>query len=461
MSFSTLNIGASALFATQRAVETASHNVANATVDGYSRQRVEMTAATPIPGTIGQRSDGMRGSGVVVTSVSRLRDQLADVAYRSEVTADGYANARSTTLDRAQSVLGPVWDGTPAKLDAFFSSLNNLANNPTDPAARDAVLNAGSEVSRSIRDAAKQLSDVTSDVTLKVSGDVDTVNGLAAQVAKLNKNILDATASGQAPNDLLDARDRALDQLHQLAGVTTHENGLGVVDVFLGTQSLVRGEESYGLTAGATTGGAPTVTWSADGSPATAGGEIGGYIAVTTVDLPALRTSLDTVASGFITAVNAQHAAGYGTDHTTGTAFFTGSDAATIDVNPTVAANPSMIAAASTDTANDGNNALAMFRVGANTTAVTLPGGTPSSIGDALRSLGGRLGALASGAAATHDATSTAVDSATKTRSSLNGVSVDEEMVDLVKYQHAYSAAAKVISTADAMLDTLINRLGA
>src|SRR3954447_2178786 len=459
MSFSTLNIGASALFATQRAVETASHNVANATVDGYSRQRVEMAAATPIPGTIGQRSDGMRGSGVVVTSVSRLRDQLADVAYRSEVTADGYASARSTTLDRAQSVLGPVWDGTPAKLDAFFSSLNNLANNPTDPAARDAVRNAGSEVSRSIRDAAQQLSDVTSDVALKVSGDVDTVNGLAAQVAKLNKNILDATASGQAPNDLLDVRDRALDQLHQLAGVTTHENGLGVVDVFLGTQSLVRGEESYGLTAGTTTAGAPAVTWSADGSPATAGGEIGGYLAVTTVDLPALRTSLDAVASGFITAVNAQHAAGYGTDHSTGTAFFTGSDAATIDVNPTVAANPAMIAAASTDSLtavnNDGNNALALFRVGANATAVTLPGGTPSSIGDALRSLGGRLGALASGAAATHDATSTAVDSATKTRSSLNGVSVDEEMVDLVKYQHAYSAAAKVISTADQMLDTL------
>ncbi len=457
--FSTLNIGASALYATQRAVEVASQNVANATVDGYSRQRVEMTTAVPSPGTLGARSDGMRGNGVVVTDITRLHDQLADVAVRSELTANGYAGARSTTLDRAQSVLGPVWTGAPAKLDALFASFNDLANNPTDPAARDAVLSAGQAVSQSLNDASKQLTDITNDAASKVGGDVDRVNQLSSQVADLNQSILDARASGQAPNDLLDSRDRAVDELHTLAGVSIHQNSSGSIDVYAGTKPLVRDNESFALKAGAASGtGVPTVAF-ADGSSASVGGEIGGYIAVTTVDLPGLRASLDAVANGLATAVNAQHQAGTGLDGSTGNAFFTGTTAASLAVSPTLTS--AKIAASAGGTANDGNNALALFRVSTNTGAVTLPGSAPASIGDALRSLGGRLGALAAGAASVAQTTSTAVDSATKTRSSLNGVSVDEEMVDLVKYQHAYSAAAKVVSTADAMLDTLINHLGA
>jgi flagellar hook-associated protein 1 FlgK len=460
MSFSTLNIGSSALFATQRAVETASQNVANANVDGYSRQVVRVTSAVPTPGTsVGQRSDGMHGNGVVVTSVDRLRDQLADVAFRSEAGADGYAGARSTTLNRAQNILGSVGDGVTTKLDSFWASFDALSNTPTDAAARDAVLNAGSEVSRSLRDASSQLAAVSSDAALQVSGDVDTINGLADQVAKLNKSILDAKTAGQSPNDLLDSRDRALDQLHQLAGVSTHENSLGVVDVYIGSRSLVRGEQTTALLSGVTTSGAPAVTWSDDHASVAAGGEVGGYLAATTVDLPALTAMLNSVASGLINAVNAAHSGGTGLDGTTGRAFFTGSDAVTIDLDQGLTARS--LAASASGAVNDGNNALVLARLRSTTNAVTLPDGTMASVGDALRAVGGRLGALATGATATHTATNTALASAEKLRASSNGVSIDEEMVDLVKWQHAYSAAAKVVSTADAMLDVLINHLGA
>jgi flagellar hook-associated protein 1 FlgK len=468
MSFSTLNIGASALFATQRAVEVAGQNVANAAVDGYSRQVVQVTSATPTPGTsVGDRSDGMRGNGVVVTSVDRLRDQLADVAYRSEADADGYAGARSTTLDRAQSILGSVSDGVPATLDKFWAAFDALSNNPTDTAARNTVLNAGSEISRAIRDASSQLGSLTSDAATQVSGDVTSINNLATQVAKLNKSILDAKTAGQSPNDLLDSRDRAIDQLHKLAGVTTHENSLGVVDVYIGSRSLVRGEQTTPLKSGVPAGGgAPTVTWSDDGSSVTPGGEVGGYLSVTNVDLPGLKSMLDSVAKGLISAVNTVHAGGYGlppggtgTSTTTGTPFFSGTDASNVDLAAGLTATT--LAASASGAANDGNNAIALAALRGKTNAVTLPDGTTASVGDALRAVGGKLGSLASAAAATHSATNTAVSSADKARASANGVSVDEEMVDLVKWQHAYSAAAKVISTADSMLDTLINRLGA
>src|ERR1700712_3788289 len=106
MSFSTLNIGASGLYATQRAVEVAIQNIANASVDGYSRQQAALASATPTPGNTGVRNDGMVGNGVTITSVSRMHDLLSDVNYRSETASDGYAGARATILGSAQSVLG-------------------------------------------------------------------------------------------------------------------------------------------------------------------------------------------------------------------------------------------------------------------------------------------------------------------------------------------------------------------
>jgi flagellar hook-associated protein 1 FlgK len=456
--FSTLNIGASGLYATQRAVEVASQNIANASVDGYSRQRVNATAATPTPGNSVANHDGMVGNGVTITSVSRIHDVLADVNYRSETAADGYAGARASVLDQAQGVLGSVDSGASAALDAFWSSFNTLATSPTNMAARESVLGAGAELARSLNDASAQLAAVTRTAASKVSGDVDSINNLAAQVGKLNQAILAASSSGQSPNDLMDSRDRALDSLSQLAGVQLNTRGNGMVDVFLGSTSLVRGPDSYPLTAGTNAAGAPTVAF-ADGTPATPGGEIGGYLSVTTVEVPGLSAQLDAIANGLISAVNAVHSAGTGLDGSTGVAFFTGSGAGTIAVNPALSAQK--LAASAGGSANDGNNAAELFQLRTSPAAVSLAGGGTSTVGDALTSLAGRLGSLAAGSAQVRNATSSALDSATKSRASTNGVSVDEEMVDLVKYQHAYSAAAKVISTADAMLDTLINRLGA
>jgi flagellar hook-associated protein 1 FlgK len=400
----------------------------------------------------------MRGNGVQVVSIQRMHDDLADVTYRSEAAADGYAGARADVLDRAQSILGPVNGGTPAALDQFFAAFHTLAMNPTDPAVRETVLSAASTLTQSLRDASQGLTDVTSGAAVQVTGYVDQVNTLAAQVANLNQQILAARAGGQAPNDLLDQRDVALDQLHQIAGVTTHENSTGTVDVFLGSGNLVRGSTTYALEAGTGTGGVPTVTFAADGSAASVGGTLGGYLAVTTVDLPSLRQQLDAVASGLISKVNAVNSAGYGLDGTTGNAFFSGTNASDIAVAATLTANK--IAASASGATNDGNNALTLAAAGDDPTAVALPGGGTTSLGDGLRALAGRLGTLASSAVAAHTSSSAAVDSANKLRSSENGVSVDEEMVDMLKYQHAYEAAARVVSTADSMLDTLINHLG-
>jgi flagellar hook-associated protein 1 FlgK len=439
--------------ATQRAVDTVSHNIANSAVDGYTRQIVSMQAGAPTPGVPGETGTGMMGTGVVVTGINRMRDLLTDISYRQQAGASGSAAATSTVLDNAQNILGPLDSGTPAALSSFYAAWDQLSNTPTDAAARQGVINAGQSLAQSLNDASTQLTQIASDTGAKMSADVDTVNGLTSQIAQLNKQILSATASGSAPNDLMDTRDRALDQLSSLTGATYQTDGTGQVNVFIGTHSLVRGGDSTAIQLTQSGGTYSVSTTGPAGTTLSPGGEIGGFMTAVNTTLPSIRTDLDSVASQVISSVNAAHEAGYDLNGNPGTAFFTGTDASTIAVSSTMT-TATVAAAARPNTPNDGDNALALAQL--RNTSVSSTG----SVGDNLRSLAGRLGSLASAADQSNTAAQTALTGYQTARASADGVSVDEEMVDLVKYQNSYTAAAKVISTANSMLDTLINGLG-
>ncbi len=157
MSFSTLNIGASSLYAAQRAAETAAHNVANANTEGYTKQRLAITTAQPTPGTAGTRGDGMRGTGITVVSIDRLRDLLSDLSFRAESSNAASTAVRADVTARAQGVLGTYPAGAPAALDRFFASWNQLSLTPQDPSARAAVLDAGQQLALSLNSASEQL----------------------------------------------------------------------------------------------------------------------------------------------------------------------------------------------------------------------------------------------------------------------------------------------------------------
>lgn len=448
--FPSLSIGASALLAAQRGLETTSHNVANATNTAYTRQRTEIVASQPTPGTPGMRGDGMRGTGVTVVAINRMRNQLADVSWRSEAASAGSAAARSTTLDRAQEILGPFTAGAPDALSKFWSSWDQLALTPTSPAARAGVINAGQQLATSLNDASRGLDEITADVNLKVNGDVSEVNNLIGLVAKLNGAILDATTAASAPNDLMDSRDAALDKLSTLVGATSRTNDNGMVDVYVGGTAIVRGTTTETLSA-AQVGGLPTVKY-ADGRTAAVGGELGGYISVSNQTIPSLRADLDGIAQGLRDLINDAHTSHYDLNGVGGEAFFTGNGAADLAVSSTMTADK--VAASASGSPNDGNGALST--AGLRSTI----GVGSSTVGDALAALAGRLGAEAASAAQQSTASQTSMTGLTSSRAALDGVNIDEEMVDLLKYQHMYESAARVISISDDMLDTLINRMG-
>ena len=460
MSFSTLSIGVSALTASQRAVETAAHNVANSTVEGYTRQRLSVTASAPATGTAGMRGSGMLGTGVSVVSIDRLRSTLADVAVRSEASAAGDAGARAEVLGRAEGILGAYGTGLPDSLSKLWVAFTQLHETPSTPAARQLALDAAATVADGVRDAAGQLEQIRTDAFAGMQSQVTEVNAAADEIAGLNRQIADALVGGQQPNDLLDRRDLALDRLAALAGATSRVRADGMVDVSIGTEVLVRGTTTSQLELtqapppeGAS-GADPVLTLG--GRPATPGGALAGGTAVLTTDLRQIETELDAVATALGTAVNAQQAAGFDATGAAGQPLFVGTKAREFRVSETM--TPGGLAAAATQveggSPHDGENALLLARL-------RDPGSDGVSLNDRLNGLAATLGSRAASAARAADAADAGLNGVAEQRSAANGVSVDEEMIDLVKFQHAYDAAARVISIADGMLDTIINGLGA
>ncbi len=449
MGFSGLFIGASGLSAAQRAVEVAAHNVANANTVGFTRQRLTVSTATPTTGTSGARGSGQYGNGVTTVSVDRLRDRLADVAYRSETGVTGSATARSETLSRTESILGTFGDGANEALSRFQTAWDQLSLSPADPAARASVLSTGQALATSLQGSSQKLTGVTDEIGLRIGDQTNELNGLLSSVATLNGAIARAQKDAQQPNDLLDQRDNALDRISTLTGATLGQDSSGMVTISIAGHPVVTGTSAQALTPGTDAQGIPVLSF-ADGSGAAPGGSLGGYLSTVHVDLPSFRADLNRISQGLMSTVNAIHRAGTGLDGSTGVDFFTGTSAADITVAIT---DSSKVAAATSGSADDGSNALAMSQlrttraVGSNTVA------------QALQAFGGRVGQASADAGRNSRTAEAALSGAQQVRSSADGVNIDEEMVDLVKYQHSYQAAAKIITVVDDMLDKLINQM--
>jgi flagellar hook-associated protein 1 FlgK len=439
MAFETLNIGASALSAFQTVTNVIGNNVANSGTVGYTRQTANLSAV--------QASSGDLGGGVVVTSVSRARDALADITYRNASAASAATTARATVLDQAQNIIGTTTSGLSSDVSAFYSTWSQLSITPTDSGARASVIDAANTVARDIQGASSQLDDIATTTLTGMTSSIAQVNTLSAQVADLNQKIQVTVGEGNSANDLEDQRDNALDQLVTLTGATIRTDAQGNDNVFVGSATLVRGGASSDLQVNAPTGVAPTVTFT-DGTAAPVGGSIGGSLSALTTDLPDDRAQLDSFSTQFATLVNNAHAAGYDANGNAGAAIFTGTNAATFGVSTTLTSDS--LAASASGAAADGNNALVM----ANLRAVTMSGGHTST--DVLSGFAGNLGNAAASSATASTAAAASLSAVSTARDSSNGVNTDTEMVNLLEYQRGYQAAAQLISVADKMLDTLL-----
>jgi flagellar hook-associated protein 1 FlgK len=463
-----LDMALRALQAQQTGIDVSSHNVANANTEGYSRQNVTLVTTTPFapPGMNRPATAGQIGTGSVAKDVQRARDLFLDAQWRGEAGNQANATNRSDALEQVEVILDePQGDGLAALFNEYYRVWNELSNDPSASAlpVRTTVVQQSLSLTTAFNRVASQLNTIRTGQDGEIQTDVAEVNDITAQVMDLNQTIVQIELTGQGANDLRDRRDSLMDRLSQLVQVTSSENADGSINVMMGSQVLVNGvtaKTDLFTVPNPGNSGFVDVTFGSGGPAATLGTSgIAGRITARDTLVPQYLDQLNTIAANLIAATNALHTAGFDVNGAPGQPFFTGTDAASISVNAAIQADPSKIAASNTSGASGNNEtALAIIRLRTSMSPPLAPG-TPTSQ-TAYSSLVAGLGTdnrTARNEVSTQDAL---VDLLERRRQSLSGVSLDEEATNLLRYQRAYEAAARVLSTYDEMLDKLINGTG-
>jgi flagellar hook-associated protein 1 FlgK len=454
----------SSLAAHRESAAVASQNIANVNTPGYSRQTANLEALTPAELV----ANGFLGRGVGVQSITQARDSFLERQVPNALASKGWSSTETDALSAVSALDPEAAGGLGTALSAFYSSLRAVSQNPADPALRRAALAATQTLTRSFNRTSQAIEDARSGLDDKISGMVGEVNTAASNMAALNAQIRTARAGGAEPNDLLDARRRLQDKLTELTGATPVTNKQGDISMALpGGTALVSDDRAAQLQTIPDSSNRGHLTLRmirADGSgpvslpTSAAGGALGGSFSARDGTMGAASTALDTLAFDFATSLNAVHAAGFAQDGTTGHVMFSvgatsASAASLIDVDPTLLADPSLLAASSSAAGLPGNNQNALALIGTERTALA-GGADPATT---FTNIVSSFGASAQRARAMADQDSAMLDHLTQMRESVSGVSLDEEMVKLTAAQRAFEAMSKVISTADSMLDTLMS----
>jgi flagellar hook-associated protein 1 len=306
-----LETGLSGVSAATDAMATVANNTANVSTPGYN---VESVNQTELPG-----SEGGPGTGTEVTSIQRGFDQFV---YKQGVAAASDNQAAQVVETNAQNLasLFPVASGGSgglgSALDNFFSAANEIAQDPTSSANREALLGQAQTLAADFRSVGSQIQTSLGSIDSQTSAAVQQINTLSQQIARLNQAISTATtAVSGAPNSLLDQRDQLVQQLAQQIGVTTVPGADGVVNIYTtGGAELVNGAASYQLAAGAGqySDGAVAVTYAPTGQDLTqslTGGQLGGLLAART-HLADTQDSVGALAAGLAAAINQQQSLG-------------------------------------------------------------------------------------------------------------------------------------------------------
>lgn len=456
---SILNIGKEALLTQQRAVDVTSHNIANANTPGYSRQQVVLQTGVPT-----DTQPGMGGTGVTSAAIQRISDRFIGSQVNRETQAQGKWEARQQGLEEVEIVFDESSGfGLNSAMSEFWSAWQDLTNNPGGQTERE-ILAANTEtLASTFQKIDAELFKNQEDLDDMIAGTVAEVNQIASQISDLNEKINQSEASGVNANDYRDSRDLLLQELSGLIDFASFEGDDGKVTVILGDGRSLVGSGVNGelTTVTNTTTGFQDIAWSTDtATPITGaitGGKIGGWLEVRDTQIPEYIDDLDTLAAGIISAVNTQHQLGFDRDNQPGAAFFTGSSAGDIALNPAIAADTNLIAAAGTLGGAPGDNANAVA-VAALQEDKLMSGGS-ATFDDYYSSLVSQIGIDVRTATQTAQFEESLVTQLENTRESVAGVSLDEEMINLVKFQTAYEAAAKLISTTDEMMNTVLNML--
>ena len=471
-----LRMGTRSLAAQRQGVEVAGHNLANVNNTAYARQRVSIQSTAS--------NDGFTdpvGSGAEVTAIRQIRDRILDGEVVSEGAVTGSLEAQQRALGLAQSLLGQsidrgnagaggasAADGVgggqqlAAGLTDFFNAFASLAAQPASIPEREITLRRAVALAAQFPALDGRLERLGGQLDASIDTDLKSANALLTDIARLNGQISrsEAVSGAGTANDLRDQRQSKLESLSTLVGFDAVEASDGSVGIVVGGVSLVTADvREKTLETFADVDGLRRIRASGTTGPlVVTSGRVHGTLDARDGGLKDLRDGIDALASSLIDQVNALHSAGFALDGSTGRDFFLGSSAADIRVNQALLDDPTRLQAAGAPAVagvperGDNRTALALSKLG-NQPIAALDGQT---FGNAYNQTVGRLGESLSSVNQRLADQKTVADLLKGQRDSVSGVSIDEEMADLTRFQRGYQASAKLITTIDEMLETTI-----
>jgi flagellar hook-associated protein 1 len=448
-----------ALSAQSYGLNVTGQNITNVNTLGYVRREALLETRALGTATTGS---------VTVAGLRRASDIYID---RRELTARGNAAAASEHDTQLASVEAMFNDlgatGMGSAIDGLFSSFSALAANPNDPTARATVLGAADTFATRASSMADALANTKNDLLQQAQATVEQINQRATSIAQLNRRIQAAEAAGEDAADLKDQRNGVLLDLSQMIDVRTIDDGKGAIIVQAAGTTLVEGGDIRPFALDLAGDGSLRLMSTRDGTGGSevtqflTGGRLAGIKEARDVDVFDVAQKLDQLVFDVASAVNAQHAAGFGQDGLSGRNLFDVSPTAdgagrAIRLSADVQGNPAAVAAASSATSLPGGSDNAVALAGIWNTGLTGGRTAAETYGDIVGGIGQRKSAIAQAM----ETQAAIKDQIQAMREAVSGVSLDEEMVALTKYQRAYQAAGRVLTTVDELLQDLLNRVG-
>ncbi len=441
-----LNIAASGLNAQQTAMDTISENLTNANTPGYVSESAQLTA------NAGGDLLGV-GDGVRVVGVTQNADALLQTNAQQTQGVLSQSTSLQQVLQGAQAVFPePGSTGISADLAAFWQAWDGISQDPSNPAPRTQVVDLAQNLATDFQQAASQLGNLQGNAQAQVTSSVAQANTMLQQVATLNKQIVAVAGSGVPANSLIDQRNQLMNQLATSIGAVGIPEADGSINVGVNGVTLVQGSWSDTITTSGGAGNMSLVAHASGVTLASTSGEVAGQLAAINQYLPAYQAQLDTTANKLAATVNTQLAAGFTATGASGSGYplFQGSGAAGLTVNAALVANPQLIAASSTatlpDATNNGGNAQAMAELFNAST------GPDSEYQSLIQGLGSQVQAVNNQV----QAQTSVANAAQQNLQSIVGVNTNDQMVQMLTFQQAFQASAKLISTVDTMMQALI-----
>jgi flagellar hook-associated protein 1 FlgK len=445
-----LAIALSGLAAEQGALAATTNNVANVNTPGYSREVPILTTNDPV--VIGPLTFG---SGVDLQSIESIRDPILEARIQQETQSQGQLNTLVSALQQTQVNFTSNGSDIGTAISNFFNSINQLSANPADLSVRQGVITAADNLATAFNTAANNLTTQRASLDQSAVQTVGQINQLSQQIAQLNGQIADLQNAGESAGTFVDQRTQLIDQLSGLVGVSVIPSDKTLTLTTANGSVLVAGQQSYQLaTQTDPTGVQHIYAQNVDITSTITSGQLGGLLQARDQQIPALQNQLDTLAAGLANAVNGVQTAGFDLKGNPGTNLFNPPPAAGTGAAAGLSVaitDPSLIAASSDGTSGSNGNAETLYAL---SNQAIIGGQTPTGYYSGIVFT---IGNATANAIAEQTASSQVLQQLNDQRSSLSGVSLDQEAANMVQYQQAYSASAQVITTINDMMYAVIN----